>query len=275
MWGVGRASRELLTPGAVANALTLRELPSVFPMNPAHGINGSLWSIPFEFWCYVGVAALGLIGLARRPSVTAGLVVMLVFCYVWLMHIGWRPAEKSWAFCSAVPFCGREWRRFSFPGPCFHQWRRPSSVGGLGLGSTGGNCGWGPLAAVWTGRRHARAWIVSPLLPGVQRAVLLARIRQSHGFVLRGLPLRLSHSATVGSRVRNPVAAGAFRGVVALRMLAGSLSWHCVEKHFLRLKGRSSRVSRRVPLKGAARRLPARGGSCWRAGLKRPGCAAH
>ena len=42
-------------------------------------LNGSLWSIPVEFWCYIGVAALGLLGLISRrlliASVTAGILL--------------------------------------------------------------------------------------------------------------------------------------------------------------------------------------------------------
>jgi len=42
-----------------------------FASNPFPGaINGSLWSIPIEFWCYIMVAVLGVASLAsngRRP----------------------------------------------------------------------------------------------------------------------------------------------------------------------------------------------------------------
>src|SRR6476660_364780 len=41
-----------------SNAFTANPTPNV--------VNGSLWSIPFEFWCYIGIAALGIVGLANR-----------------------------------------------------------------------------------------------------------------------------------------------------------------------------------------------------------------
>ena len=54
----------------------LETVPSTaFETNPARDvINGSLWSISYEFWCYVGVMACGLMGLFRRPNwLAAGL----------------------------------------------------------------------------------------------------------------------------------------------------------------------------------------------------------
>ena len=48
-----------------------------FPLNPAPGaINGSLWSISYEFWCYVGVAGLGVVGLLARRRVVLGIFWM-------------------------------------------------------------------------------------------------------------------------------------------------------------------------------------------------------
>lgn len=41
-------------------------------------VNGSLWSIPFEFWCYVGVALLGVAGLLRRRNLVALLFLMTI-----------------------------------------------------------------------------------------------------------------------------------------------------------------------------------------------------
>jgi peptidoglycan/LPS O-acetylase OafA/YrhL len=38
----------------------------VFANNYSQTLNGSLWSIPFEFWCYIGIAVLGFLGLLRN-----------------------------------------------------------------------------------------------------------------------------------------------------------------------------------------------------------------
>ena len=62
------------------NVLTLRDLriPGAFPTNPFPGaMNGSLWSVRYEFWCYLGVMGLGLIPwVARRRAVLLTLLVV-------------------------------------------------------------------------------------------------------------------------------------------------------------------------------------------------------
>lgn len=41
-------------------------LPGVFESNPNQSPNGSLWTLPFEIKCYLGVAILGVCGLLKR-----------------------------------------------------------------------------------------------------------------------------------------------------------------------------------------------------------------
>ena len=51
-----------------------------FRSNPFPGvINGSTWSIPYEFWCYIGVAALLVAGMLRRRTIVLGLFVLAWF----------------------------------------------------------------------------------------------------------------------------------------------------------------------------------------------------
>jgi peptidoglycan/LPS O-acetylase OafA/YrhL len=50
----------------------------VFARNYSQALNGSLWSIPFEFWCYIGIAALGVLKLLTK----ARLVVLLIFASI-------------------------------------------------------------------------------------------------------------------------------------------------------------------------------------------------
>jgi peptidoglycan/LPS O-acetylase OafA/YrhL len=64
----------------IKSVATLRQpvLPQTFLSNPAHHIvNGSMWTIWFEFGCYLGVAALGFTGLLRG-RVAAGLLAVAV-----------------------------------------------------------------------------------------------------------------------------------------------------------------------------------------------------
>lgn len=41
-------------------------LPGVFESNPISGVNGSLWSLPYEFTCYLFIGIAGLIGLIKH-----------------------------------------------------------------------------------------------------------------------------------------------------------------------------------------------------------------
>ena len=58
-----------------------------FQGNPAPGtVNGSLWSISYEFWCYIGIIIFGTLGIFRWPSLLASGVVASIFisfAFVW------------------------------------------------------------------------------------------------------------------------------------------------------------------------------------------------
>jgi peptidoglycan/LPS O-acetylase OafA/YrhL len=47
----------------------------VFPSNPVpDALNGSMWSLAFEFWCYLLIIVLGLIGVLRSRVLMTGLL---------------------------------------------------------------------------------------------------------------------------------------------------------------------------------------------------------
>ncbi len=72
-----------------ALTLSLLSLPPVFAHLPSAGqINGSLWTIRYEFWCYLLLAALGGLGLLRKHGLLAGL-----FLGVLLVH-----TAQEWFF---------------------------------------------------------------------------------------------------------------------------------------------------------------------------------
>ncbi|OAN54683.1 hypothetical protein A6A04_12220 [Paramagnetospirillum marisnigri] len=53
-------------------------LPTVFPDQMTHFLNGAMWTISYEFRCYVIAAALGLIGAYRRPTIFVGYILAIV-----------------------------------------------------------------------------------------------------------------------------------------------------------------------------------------------------
>ncbi len=54
------------------------ELPGVFSQNPLPEINGSLWTLRYEFTCYIMVAVFSLIGIIRSRGIMLGLYVFLL-----------------------------------------------------------------------------------------------------------------------------------------------------------------------------------------------------
>lgn len=64
---------------------------TLFPQNHLHALNGSVWSIAYEFWCYIGVVVLGLIPLFHRRSFVLGLfVVSLAVAFLFpTFHLEW------------------------------------------------------------------------------------------------------------------------------------------------------------------------------------------
>lgn len=69
-------------------------LKNYFPPSDVFGngvINGSLWSIPFEFWCYIGIAAMGLIGLFKIRWSAPLIAVAVMAVRVWLDLTGRKP----------------------------------------------------------------------------------------------------------------------------------------------------------------------------------------
>ena len=64
-----------------------------FPANPyPRLINGSLWSISVEFWCYIGVAVLGVCGLLRSKRTLSLLFAVTVIMGVLYDIHRWTPA---------------------------------------------------------------------------------------------------------------------------------------------------------------------------------------
>lgn len=52
-------------------------LPGVFESAPDHGVNGSIWTIPMEFFCYLVLAIVGALGLTRNKVLFSLVIVTL------------------------------------------------------------------------------------------------------------------------------------------------------------------------------------------------------
>lgn len=63
-----------------------------FSSNPyPHAINGSTWSIPYEFWCYIGVALLLVAGALRRRS-------LILIAFILSLAISVAFVVRGWIF---------------------------------------------------------------------------------------------------------------------------------------------------------------------------------
>src|ERR1700733_12323506 len=61
--------------------------------NPTpNNLNGSLWSVQYEFWCYIGVLALGLTGLLRRRITVVVLFALVIGAHLYMDITGWAPS---------------------------------------------------------------------------------------------------------------------------------------------------------------------------------------
>lgn len=98
--------RQLKILPVIAFALSLQEpkFGSVFQGQPFAALNGSMWTIAYEFRCYILVLALGLLGAIRNKSVWVVATVLLMAIYPF------RPETGEFGFRGAFYLLG-------FPGP--------------------------------------------------------------------------------------------------------------------------------------------------------------
>ncbi|MFT3788728.1 MAG: acyltransferase [Tepidisphaeraceae bacterium] len=108
-WNEGSPSPKM----AVFDVLRLRGVWNVkaLPDNPFPFItNGSLWTISYEFLCYVGVAILGLLTLLRRRGVLLTLfAASLVLTYLYDSQTLTWEWKKPWTFFGTITI----WARFA------------------------------------------------------------------------------------------------------------------------------------------------------------------
>lgn len=94
------------TAGAALN-LDLR-LPKLFDHLPVADVNGSLWSVRFEFLCYLLLALLGLTGGLRRPGMLAAVVGLCLAVQAGLLYGRWKlPGSGLSAVWGYPPFWPR------------------------------------------------------------------------------------------------------------------------------------------------------------------------
>ncbi len=99
-------------PGGFAGTVVLLQQPPVphsFPSNPAHNIvGGSMWTVSFEFGCYLGLAALGLTGLLRG-RVLAVLLASALLANLWCDLAAWSYLQVAGFWMPSERWNWRPW----------------------------------------------------------------------------------------------------------------------------------------------------------------------
>ena len=96
--------------------VTLRgfQTPDAFVTNPTPlAVNGSLWSIPFEFWCYIGVLLLGVCGLLRRRRTVLALLLVSIGVH---FIVEWQELTPGGKFLGVIFGYPKTWARLL---PCY------------------------------------------------------------------------------------------------------------------------------------------------------------
>lgn len=208
-----------------------------FGTHPVRAINGALWSIPFEFWCYIGVAAIGILGFLRYRLLLLLAAVSMMAIKGWLDLHGLKPGGGVVGVIVGWPYL---W--FSI-GPCFlmgvlvylYQKVLPRSpILLLSLVAA-------LLAAAHTSKIACdfifpitTAYATFFIAFGRAKIPDAARYGDfSYGTYLYGFPIQqmlLGIGLPFTAYVPVSLASG---------LVAGILSWHIVEKHFTRQSARS------------------------------------
>jgi peptidoglycan/LPS O-acetylase OafA/YrhL len=233
-----------LAPGRAILAtlnLSVPDTAPVFAANPIHAVNGSLWSIRFEFFCYLGVAALGLAGALRRRWLV--LLTFLGWMAVYALQVQeglrMRGSSLSWLYCYPE-FWPRLAACFLSGALCYlyrdriayrRHWFAAALVGLIALAALPRWKGL-PLAIPILG---SYAFFYLGFLP-VRRLQGFARRRDlSYGMYLYAYPVQ--QLVVQASRASlHPVAL--FLIAASLTTVLAFLSWTFVEKPFLKLKSR-------------------------------------
>ncbi|HEV2593860.1 MAG TPA: acyltransferase [Sphingomicrobium sp.] len=209
------------------------------PQGYVHGgllsINGALWSIPYEFWCYIAVALFGALRLLR---IRWFLVLALIFIMV--VHVSLRAMriEPGLGIVGLVIGVPSVWTTMA---PCFllgmiaYTFRatlpRNAVLLVLLISATVVGC--------WTD--DSLGFLL--FLPSLAYTVFYVSFADgipfhnaakygdfSYGTYLYGFLIQMTLQFTIG---RNWSLATFFLVSAALALVAGALSWHFVEKWFL------------------------------------------
>ena len=238
--------------------LRLREFhyASAFAQNPyPNAINGSVWSIQYEFWCYIGVALLLSVGLLRKRAVILTLFLASVAVSVVLQVKGSIFGGKFLGVLLGSPQLWARLLPLYLAGVAFYLYRdriRLNAVGAcLALATLIGAAFWSigctalfPFAGTYLVFYIAFA----PWLP-LHGAGRFGDF--SYGTYLYAFPIEQLLVQGFG-RALTPTQL--FGCATPLTLLAAVLSWYIVERSFLRRGRRKESIVKAAKVERSPRK---------------------
>lgn len=225
------------TPGYFKSLVFLRVpvVPAVFDGTRDPTVNGSMWTIFFEFLCYLAVLVLGVIGIVKNRKIWAGItaVALVLFCLQGFgVSIG--PMNFSHQVFRLVPIF--------FVGGCFYLYRaeivfnrKVATVLAVVLVLSMFERKIAELAAITAGA-YLLFFFALARIPMLARANRMTDI--SYGIYLYAWPVKkviLWYFPSIS------LIALIFVSMVSSAVL-GFASWKLVEAPFLKLKGKHAEL---------------------------------
>jgi peptidoglycan/LPS O-acetylase OafA/YrhL len=215
--------------------LQVFDVPPVFVHNAwPNALNGSLWSVPFEFWCYIGILLLGVARMLQRRWIVLALFLAVIAWHLYLSITGWVPGGKILGLIFGFPLFWAIVLPFFLAGSLFHLFggaallRKPLMIAALALLIASNFI---PNALIVTlpicGAYLLLGLAYLPLL----RPVNLGRFGDfSYGTYLYAFPIQqLIVKYSGGTMAPWKL----FLLAAPLSVGVGALSWFLVERHFL------------------------------------------
>jgi len=228
-------------------ALRVPSTPPTFVGLPYPAVNGAIWTVRYEFCCYLMVAALGLFGVCKRRSLVLALAIGSYLAYVaqanGLLTLGGAD----------LPVLGviSNWPRFAsyfLGGMCFYLFRDKLRLDGkiaLGCGlAVAAGCAWRGFSSVVLPVFGAYLLFYFAFLRAGRLHDFGKRGDYSYGIFCYGWPVQNCVLWAFHGKL-DPIVFFFISFPVAL--LLAFCSWHIIEKPSLRLRARRPPAPITVP----------------------------